>query len=175
MSLKVGKSEHRGNSRDNGEQRVRLTVQLSTALMEAVEQRAHLEAMPNAVFIRRAVMNYVHKPPARVVEVKQYAEGKRTGERGPLRQWPKGASYVIDAEVAEDLEQMAAARSKTEGVAVSVADLAREAIVRDLGSPSFPNRALARDEFGFTTSGADERGRAPQRVMDDAWKSTSEE
>ena len=175
MATKVGKSERRKDGRQTGSQRIRLTVQLSDALIDAIEARADLEAMPNAVFIRRAVKNYVRRPPTEAIEVKQFAEDERRGERGPLRQWPKGVSYVIDEDIARDLTRMAADRSKAGNETVTVADLTREAIVRDLGGPSFPTRPLARDEFGFTTSGADERGRAAQRVMDDAWKATSEE
>jgi predicted transcriptional regulator len=174
VELELGKSGRRGNSNDAAE-KTRLTVQLSSALMEAVEQRAELEAIPNAVLIRRAVTTFVRRPPAIQIEVSHFADAERTGRRGPLRQWPKGVSYVLDISVADGLERLAETRSEATGQTVSVTDLAREAIVRDLESPSVPSRTLAKDEIGFTTSGAFERGREKQSAMDDIWRSTNEE
>lgn len=175
MQLQIPGRERKGSSGKTGHDRARMTVQVSESLVEAIEARSGLEAMPNAGFIRRAVTQYVENPPKEPVDVSKYTQPERAGERGPLRQWPKRLSYVVDADVAERLSRMASIRSETVEEEISPTDLVREAIVRNLDGPSFPSRALARDEAGFTTSGAEERDRAAQKVMDDAWRSTNEE
>lgn len=150
----------------------RLTVQLSNSLVEAVELRAEEEAMPVAVFIRRAVTRLVteaeHTKHLRLRGTSDFAEDRRQGRRGPLRQWPKGVSYVADTHIADGLKQLAKDHH------VDVSTLAREAIVQDLERPSTIRRVAPRDEFGFTTSGAPQRGRGAQHVMDEAWRSSNE-
>jgi predicted transcriptional regulator len=152
--------------------RARLTVQLSSELLEAVELRAEEEAIPPAVFVRRAVTRLVNEHERTGVlsrrEVAGFGEARRRGRRGPMRQWPKAVSYVADPHIAEGLKALA------EDNRVDVSTLAREAIVCDLDRPSTLRRAAPRDEFGFTTSGAPQKGRAAQHIMDETWRSTNE-
>jgi predicted DNA binding CopG/RHH family protein len=151
--------------------RDRLTVQLSSSLLDAVEGRAEEEALPVAAFVRRAVTQLVkeevHGGPIVFRDLSEFEEARRTGERGPMRQWPNGVSYVVDIHIAEDLRRLAEAND------VDASALAREALVRDLGRPSTVRRVQPRDEVGFTTSGAPRRGRASQHVMNAAWRSTN--
>lgn len=152
--------------------RPRFTVQISSELLDAVQVRADEEAIPVAVFVRRAVTRLVNEAVETGVllrhEVARFGEARRQGKRGPMRQWPKAVSYVVDAHIAERLRDLA----DEHGVDVSA--LAREAIARDLDTPSAVGRALPRDELGFSTSGAPQRGRATQQIIDAAWRSTHE-
>ncbi len=155
-----------------GENRPRLTVQLSSELLDAIQTRADEEAIPVAVFVRRAVTRLVSEVDQTGIvsrrEVSGFGESRRKGRRGPMRQWPKGVSYVVDAHIADRIKQI----SDDEGTNVSA--LAREAIVRDLDRQNTVRRVLLQDEIGFTTSGAPQRGRAAQKTMDEAWRSTNE-
>jgi hypothetical protein len=85
-----------------------------------------------------------------------------------LRQWPKGVSYVVDQHIAERLRKL------SEEEDVDVSEIAREAIVRDLDTPRTVRRIHPRDELGFTASGAPQRGRGSQHIIDEAWRSTKE-
>jgi hypothetical protein len=149
----------------------RLTVQLSSYLVAAVEERAAAEAIPVAVFIRRAVTRLVNeaqrtgKLPRR--EITDFEEAQRHGRRGPMRQWPKSVSYVADTHIADGLKALA------EEHEVDVSVLAREALVQDLDRPGTVRRVQPGDENGFTTSGAPPRGRASQQIMNEAWRSTN--
>jgi len=176
LAISIRKPARRDrDSKGKTEVRTRQTVQLSEKLVSAVEDRANLEVLPSAAFIRRAIKKFLSQGDtgASPVDVSRFAEERRSGSRGPLRQWPRGVSYVVDAEEADALSSLAAARTEASRAKTSVADLVREAIVLELDTPVFPQRALPRDEFGFTTSGAGDGGRS-QRTMDDAWSATNE-
>lgn len=161
---------------EESKESVRGTVQISDALQDAIEERAHAEALPSASLLRRAITVYVSEwdPEAPPLDLTAFAEQTRRGSRGPLRQWPRGASYVLEAGVAEQLEERARQRSQVLGRKVSGADLAREAIVIDLERPPTPRRPLTRDEHGFTTTRSGGARREMQRQMDEAWKMTNE-
>jgi hypothetical protein len=172
MSKTKTKTNVESESRAGRAVRSRFTVQLSTVLIEMVEARSEEEAIPVAVFVRRAVTRLVkdfertkHLPRR---DVEAFAEAQRSGRRGPMRQWPKGVTYVVDPTIAESLKGIA----QEERVEVSV--LVREAIVADLERPGAVRRVPPRDEVGFTTSGAPHRGRAAQHVMNEVWRSTKE-
>jgi hypothetical protein len=163
----AGRKDGRGRTT-----RARLTVQLSSELLEAVEVRAEEEALPVAVFIRRAVTTLVREF-SRTRELPRhdisgFAEARRQGRRGPMRQWPKGVSYVVDPHIAEALKTIAEEQGR------EVSALVREAVVGDLERPGTLRRVPPRDEFGFTTSGVPQRGREAQHIMNEAWRSTNE-
>jgi hypothetical protein len=148
-----------------------MTVQLSSPLVAAVEDRASEEAIPVAIFIRRAVTGLVAEAqrtgnlPRR--DIREFEEARRHGRRGPMRQWPNSVSYVVDPHIAARLKELA----EENGVDASV--VAREALVRDLDRPGAVRRVQPRDEIGFTGGGARSRGRASQHVMNEAWRSTN--
>ena len=160
------------STKTKSKRKPRMTVQLSGLLIVAVEERAIEEAIPVAVFIRRAVTRLVNEArstghlPRR--DITEFEEAQRHGSRGPMRQWPNGVSYVADTHIAATLKALA------EENEVDVSTLAREAIVDDLSKAPTVRRVHPRDEFGFTTGGAPPTGRASQQVMNEAWRSTNE-
>jgi hypothetical protein len=151
-------------------------VQLSEALLDAVEAKAESEALPSAALLRRAITKYSPEldPTAPAIDVERFGEGIRSGSRGPLRQWPRGVSYVLDTDVAEQLNALAVKRSKATEEKTSVADLAREAIILDLAGAAVPTRPLAKDEYGFTSSDGGHDSRDMQQMMDEVWSATNE-
>jgi hypothetical protein len=175
LRIGIGKTARRSRGgKADSEAGIRKTVQLSDKLMDAIEERAALEVLPSATFIRRAIKQFLDLDPADTpVNVGRFAERKRTGSRGPLRQWPRGVSYVVQADMAEALSALAATRTEASEKKTTVADLVREAIVLELDSPRFPHRALPRDELGLTTSGVGQSSRS-QQAMDEAWSATNE-
>ena len=111
----------------------RFTVQLSNDVIVRVQQRAVAEAIPMSAVVRRAVMVFlmeleaVDEDLSRLVpiDLAEYEDRLRR-KRGPLAMWPERVNYVLKEDVAKELQRVADRLDR------SVADLAREAVIRDV-------------------------------------------
>lgn len=133
----------------------RFTVQLSSDIVRRVEATAAAEGTTMAAIVRRAVMLHLLEVAEaasggrklKPLNLEEYEEHLRRGERGPATQWPERVYYMLPETLVDELQQAAASTEQT------VPELAREAVIRHVrwAIPDAPRRAAAkRDKHGFT-------------------------
>lgn len=157
-----------GRRRRRATEGVRRTVQLSNALMGALDERAAQESLPLAAVVRRAIIDLVDgvQREGRLPDVglEELEEGVRRGRRGPAIQWPERVSYVLPHEQAERMDELASKHG------IPVAMIVRMALVLALAEPVASIRPLRTTEDGFVTAappkGASARGRQTVDIFD---------
>jgi predicted transcriptional regulator len=109
----------------------RFTVQLSNDVIMRVQDRAVAEGIPMSAVVRRAVMIFLMELAAVggdasllvEIDLADYEDRLRR-KRGPMAMWPERVNYALKDDVAAELQHVA------EHLDRSVADLAREAVIR---------------------------------------------
>ncbi len=127
---------------------IRKTANLSSRLVAALEHRAEDEALPLGRVIRQAITQYVQAArtgnlPA--IDLDGIEDKDRRGSRGPAAQWPVQVSYVLDADISEEVDVLA----KREKVGYS--DVVRRALGLAAVRQIVPARAPTRLRHGFVT------------------------
>lgn len=146
----------------------RKSVQLSNALMGALDDRAAQEALPLATVVRRSVLRFLRDVEGAgilpEIDLESADDAVRMGRRGPATQWPERVSYVLPREESDRLEHLASAHG------VSAAELVRTALHLALAEPIASVRPLRTTETGFLTAspprGAAARARQNIELLD---------
>jgi hypothetical protein len=132
----------------------RFAVQLSSDIVRRVEATAAVEGTTMAAIVRRAVMLHLMEVNEETnggrrlepLNLEDYEEHLRRGERGPALQWPERVYYVLPEALVEEL------RHAVESTGQSIPELAREAVIRHVrwSLPDLSSHApLERDRHGF--------------------------
>jgi hypothetical protein len=145
---------------------VRKTAQISNLMMEIVEKRAAAEALPVATYVRRAVAEFVAlatKGPLPEVNL-DGLEDRHRGNRGPVAQWARSVSYVLDPQLSEEVSLLAERRGE------SISDVVRRAIGLALVREVKPVRPMARLPEGWVTESAVVTGESSEQTVIDVLK-----
>ena len=121
-----------------------------------------MESLPVAAVVRRSIGEFVRRAKEESlpeIRLDGLEDRQRRGSRGPVTQWPLTVSYVLDADLADDFESVAAARGET------VSDAARAAIGLALATKGLPDRPMTPLSNGFVTKSPGRKGSNPYREV----------
>lgn len=144
------KAQLRGHRRSPGPhaKTKRKTVNVSSLLMAALEERAAEEGLPVSRVIAQAIRRYLDAALADdlpTVDLAGVEDSGRRGSRGPAVQWPVQVSYVLDEALSEGVVALAERRDTGPN------DIVREAIGLALAHQVVPARSPTRLRHDFIT------------------------